>query len=168
MHPLQRRHWWLASRKRVGLFADGTFAIIQISRSCCSLLLDRHSQSLFLVSFAQFYDASQFSGSNLGWWDVSSAKNLKAMFYGATSFNADLSEWQVGQATDMSMMFYRCASFEQNLWRWSDLLENDSVLTDDMFEKSGCPIWRTPDPSALSSGPWCLLSRNDVAPLPEV
>jgi len=86
---------------------------------------------------------------------------------GATSFNADISEWRIDAVTDLAMMFYRAASFKQNLWRWGDRLANGAVAIDDIFEKSGCAVWTTPNPSDLSNGPWCLLSRDDVAPLPD-
>ena len=40
------------------------------------------------------------------------------MFYGATSFNSDLSAWDVSSMTDMSHMFTNAASFNQNLGTW--------------------------------------------------
>lgn len=126
-------------------------------------------QTANVQSFHQmFYDASQFEGTGMQSWSVDSATSLKAMFYGATSFNVDVSSWNVNQASDMSLMFYRASSFEQNMWRWGDILAGSSVLVDDMFEKSGCSVWRSPDVSNLSGGPWCLLSRDDVAPLPDI
>lgn len=124
-------------------------------------------QTSKVTTFHQmFYDASQFEGAGMQNWAVGSSASFKAMFYGATSFNVDLSSWDVSQASDMSLMFYRASSFEQNLWLWGDILVDGSVLVDDLFENSGCPIWSTPDSTDFSSGPWCLLSRDDVATSP--
>lgn len=124
-------------------------------------------QTSKVTSFHQmFYDASQFEGAGMQSWSVGSSTIFKAMFYGATSFNADISSWDVSQASDLSLMFYRASSFEQNLWSWGDILRGGSVYFDDMFEKTGCPIWSTPDPANPAGGPWCLLSRDDVATAP--
>jgi len=86
------------------------------------------------------------------------------MFYGATSCNVDVSGWDVSSVQDISLMFYRASSFVQNLWSWASSLR-DGVYVQDMFENSGCPVWDTPDAANLANGPWCLLSRDDVAPL---
>ena len=38
-------------------------------------------------------------------WNVSSVTDMGYMFYGATSFNGDVSNWDVSNVTDMSGIF---------------------------------------------------------------
>ena len=50
-------------------------------------------------------------------------KDVKYMFYSATSFNQDISAWNVSAVRDMRYMFYYADSFDQILcsdaWRAS-------------------------------------------------
>ena len=48
-------------------------------------------------------------------WDVSRVTDMKRMFNGARSFNADLSQWDVSRVTDMQYMFFEASSFKQRL-----------------------------------------------------
>ena len=41
--------------------------------------------------------------------------NMRYTFYGATSFNGDLSRWDVRQVTDMRVTFMNATSFTQQL-----------------------------------------------------
>ncbi|RJE72804.1 BspA family leucine-rich repeat surface protein [Reichenbachiella sp. MSK19-1] len=50
--------------------------------------------------------------------DLSYVTDLSGMFYGLTSFNADLSNWDVSQIEYMDDMFYGASSFNQNLGNW--------------------------------------------------
>jgi surface protein len=40
------------------------------------------------------------------------------MFFGASSFDSDLSQWQTGKVTNMSMMFCDASSFNSDLSQW--------------------------------------------------
>lgn len=40
------------------------------------------------------------------------------MFYGATSFNQDISMWNVSNVTDMYQMFRGASTFNQDLSQW--------------------------------------------------
>ena len=48
-------------------------------------------------------------------WNVSNVKDMRDMFWGATSFNQPLNKWNVSNVTDMSFMFGLCDSFNQPL-----------------------------------------------------
>ena len=65
-----------------------------------------------------FFGATSFDG-NLSGWDVSSVTNMTEMFKGASSFNGSLSGWNVSQVTDMRSMFAGASSFNQDLSNWN-------------------------------------------------
>ncbi len=54
----------------------------------------------------------------IGQWDVSAVTDMSRMFYGAASFNQDLSAWNVAAVTNMSYMLYGAAAFNQSLSVW--------------------------------------------------
>ena len=51
-------------------------------------------------------------------WDVGDVQNMMGIFYGATSFDGDISVWNVGNVTNMEGMFYNAVSFNQDLSGW--------------------------------------------------
>ena len=65
-----------------------------------------------------FYGASSFNG-NLSSWDVSNVTYMEYMFYGASSFNGNLSSWDVSNVIDMNNMFADASSFNGNLSSWN-------------------------------------------------
>ena len=71
-----------------------------------------------------FYGATSFNG-NISSWDVSAVTDMRQMFHGATSFNQDLSSWDVSAVTDMAYMFFRSLPFNGNISTW-----NTSAVTD--------------------------------------
>ena len=50
--------------------------------------------------------------------DLSKVTDMSNMFYGATSFDGDLSGWDVSRVTNMNSMFISAASFDGNLSGW--------------------------------------------------
>ena len=64
-----------------------------------------------------FYGASSFNG-DISSWDVSSVTNMKSMFHNAHSFNQPLSSWDVSSVASMSLMFSSARSFNQPLSSW--------------------------------------------------
>ena len=76
-----------------------------------------------------FYGATSFNADISG-WDVSSVTDMQWMFDGATAFNADISGWDVSSVTDMGYMFYDASAFNADISGW-----DVSSVTDmgDMF-----------------------------------
>ena len=72
-----------------------------------------------------FYGASSFEG-DISEWDVSQVENMNSMFYSASSFDGDISEWNVSQVTDMGGMFIGARSFNQTLNGW-DVLQVENM-----------------------------------------
>ena len=64
-----------------------------------------------------FFGASTFN-ANLSSWDVSSVTHMEYMFAETSSFNANLSSWDVSSVTDMNNMFFKASSFNGNLSSW--------------------------------------------------
>ena len=65
-----------------------------------------------------FYGASSFNG-DLSDWDTSSVTHMHNMFDGASSFNGDLSDWDTSSVTAMDNMFYAATSFDGDISRWN-------------------------------------------------
>ncbi|MCH2209355.1 MAG: BspA family leucine-rich repeat surface protein [Lentisphaerales bacterium] len=55
---------------------------------------------------------------NIGDWDVSHVTSMTEMFFGASSFNGDLSSWDVSNVTSMASMFYGASSFNSDVSGW--------------------------------------------------
>ena len=64
-----------------------------------------------------FFGASTFNG-NLSSWNVSSVTHMEYMFAETSSFNANLSSWDVSKVTDMDSMFFGASTFNANLSSW--------------------------------------------------
>ena len=65
-----------------------------------------------------FWGASSFNG-NISSWDTSSVQNMNTMFADASSFNQTLNGWNVSSVTDMGSMFHSASSFNQALNGWN-------------------------------------------------
>ncbi len=66
---------------------------------------------------AVFYGASKFN-QDISFWDTSNITVMSGMFYDAASFNQPLNSWNVSNVTDMHAMFYSAKSFNQPLNNW--------------------------------------------------
>ena len=64
-----------------------------------------------------FYGASSFNG-DISSWNVSKVTDMSGMFSSATFFNQPLDSWDVSKVTTMNDMFFHAESFNQPLDSW--------------------------------------------------
>ena len=65
-----------------------------------------------------FWGASSFDG-DLSKWNVSAVTNMRNTFAHASSFNGDISTWDVSAVTTMRSMFWNAPSFNGDLSKWN-------------------------------------------------
>ena len=66
---------------------------------------------------SMFFGAFSFNG-DISSWNVSAVTDMDLMFFGAFSFNGDISAWDVSKVTDMGSMFQGAASFDGDISAW--------------------------------------------------
>jgi surface protein len=67
-----------------------------------------------------FWNATAFSGSNIGSWTFSAApKSMAFMFKGASKFNASIGSWNMTSVTDTTSMLEGAVAFNQDLNGWN-------------------------------------------------
>jgi len=64
-----------------------------------------------------FWGADSFNG-DISTWDVSNVSVMVKTFEGATSFNGDISDWNVSSVTNMNDMFRDASSFNSDVSDW--------------------------------------------------
>ena len=87
-----------------------------------------------------FWGAKSFN-QDISSWNTSNVIDMYGMFWGAKSFNQDLSSWNVSKVKDMYAMFYGAKSFNQDLNSWDT---SNVECMHDMFDRSGVtnlPSW---------------------------
>ena len=67
--------------------------------------------------YAMFYGVTSFNADISG-WDVSKVENMSSMFEGAESFNQPIGDWNVSNVRDMAWMFQYAESFNQDISKW--------------------------------------------------
>ena len=65
-----------------------------------------------------FYGASSFNGDVSG-WNTAQVTSMLRMFRDASSFNQDIGRWNTASVTTMWGMFDDASSFSQNIGRWN-------------------------------------------------
>ena len=80
---------------------------------------------------SMFYGASTFNG-DISSWDVSTVTDMSSMFRSALAFNQNISTWDVSAVTNMSWMFSNTTLFNQPLndWDVSNVIDMSSIFHD--------------------------------------
>ena len=71
------------------------------------------------MSFAFQGASNLIMNSSAGTPDMRAVTNMAYMFFGATSFNGDISRWNTAQVTSMSYMFWGATAFNQDIGGWN-------------------------------------------------
>ena len=79
-------------------------------------------------------------------WDVSQVTDMSFAFWGAKSFNANISKWNVSNVGDMNFMFFGALDFNQNISNWNV----SKVALFDSFNEN-TPAWTLPKPKFKTS-----------------
>ena len=98
-----------------------------------------------------FYGASSFNG-DVSNFDTSSVTDMNGMFYYATSFNSDVSNFDISSVTSMWRMLYGATSFNKDLCSWQDSFPYTREVGD-IFTNSNCTYQDTPNET--QKGPFC-------------
>jgi surface protein len=101
-----------------------------------------------------FFGATSFN-QDLSSWNMSNVESMYFMFTEASSFNNDLSNWDVSKVTNMWRMFYDATSFNQNLCSWGDQLLTDASNGQMFNGARSCPTQVNPNRAATPPGPFC-------------
>ena len=79
--------------------------------------------------------------------------DIGAMFYGALSFNQDISSWNLSSAYVSAYMFEHAQAFNQDLCEWGTR-QFPYFATHDIFGDTNCATKADP---ANASGPFCAM-----------
>jgi surface protein len=93
------------------------FAYTHVGKFWCEGFLDSISGNITDMT-DMFYGASSFN-QDISNWDVSKVKNMRYMFYESSSFNQPIGNWDVSSVTDMEGMFLDASSFNQDIGSWN-------------------------------------------------
>ena len=97
-----------------------------------------------------FYGAATFN-QDISSWDTATAINMEGMFYQAAAFNHDISDWDVDKVTNMIQMLKQASVFNQELCSWGQYYKS-TISYGQMFQNSACTNMTNP---LDADGPWC-------------
>lgn len=84
-----------------------------------------------------FYGATSFN-EDISSWDVSSVTDMDSLFYNVPEFNSDISSWDVSNVTNMNYMFDGATSFNQDISNWDVFKIKVQPIG---FVRDGNPNW---------------------------
>jgi surface protein len=89
--------------------------------------------------FGMFARAESFEGKGLEKWNVSYVRDFSYMFYGATSFDVNISTWDTSRGNNMTSMFHLAAKFNGDLpnWETSRVKAMDSMFSNALKFEGG-------------------------------
>ncbi len=127
--------WWTECNKLISVDRWGQLGFTSMYRAfddCSNLVsVPTTSDGIHAVTNMQwmFYGAHSFN-SDISGWDTSSVTTMGEMFFGADQFNADIGGWDTSSVTDMSAMFLQAGAFNANIGSWdtSNVTDMDSMF----------------------------------------
>lgn len=93
--------------------------------------------------YGMFWGATSFN-QDISRWNVSKVTHMGVMFYQAYAFNQDISGWDVSSATNMYRLFYQATSFNQDLTPWNSKICGRTI--DSREFANGATAWTKPKP----------------------
>ncbi|WGD32835.1 hypothetical protein Mccp14020TZ_03410 [Mycoplasma capricolum subsp. capripneumoniae] len=79
-----------------------------------------------------FFGATSFN-QDISKWDVSKVKTMNGMFKKAKKFNQPIGSWNTSNVTDMSGMLYWAYKYKQNISKWNVSNVKKIAFIDIMF-----------------------------------
>lgn len=89
-----------------------------------------------------FFGATSFN-QDISAWDTDNVTDMSYMFCFATNFDQDIGAWNTANVTDMSYMFSDATSFNQDIGAWNTgkVRDMDSMLDGSGLSKENYPTW---------------------------
>ena len=112
-------------------------------------------------------DCAEGPHGPIGDWDVSSVTDMHGLFFGATSFNADISKWHVSNVTNMFRVFDGAKSFNGDILKWdvSSVTNMESMFNKATSFNSDISTW---DVSRVTNMAWMFWGatsfNNNISP----
>lgn len=101
---------------------DKTYAIKRFGETWTFADSDRNVYTGQVTNFSNLFssrlDADNTFNQDIGYWDVSGAEAMNAMFRSQREFNQDLSNWDVSNVTTMRQMFDGAHQFNGDISTW--------------------------------------------------
>jgi surface protein len=153
------------SRWNVSQVTSMRYMFYQAEKFNQNLSLWDVSKVMDMVGMFQYcYD---FQGIGLERWSTNQVQDMYVMFYGARSFNRNLSQWDTSQVMNMAGMFTDASSFRgfglEN-WNTSQVVDMDGMFAYTTVFNGNIAHWdvsKVTDMNAMFRGALAFLGVND-------
>jgi surface protein len=98
-------------------FAESSFSKDDVGTSVTEFDLTNADTSNVESMESMFYGAESFN-QDISMWDTSNVESMKRMFTRAFSFNQNIGSWDTSNVESMKRMFYGASSFNQDIGGW--------------------------------------------------